>query len=130
MEGLIGRNFAFQNGLSLTIKAANCNFPWAYIREGLLSEGYLRLRFGGLIFGSAYYRNFTVSVQHGIVKICSLKASNCAPKYDTLSYYLIFHLHLSMDTLQKRPNLVSNMTCFVIKLLKFETVLTVRIPKP
>ena len=25
------------------------------IREGLLSEGYLRLRFGGLIFGRAYY---------------------------------------------------------------------------
>ena len=24
---------------------------WAYIREGLLSEGYLRLRFGELIFG-------------------------------------------------------------------------------
>ena len=43
--------------------------PWAYIREGLLSEGYLRLRFGGLIFGRAYfriggalyYRNFAVS---------------------------------------------------------------------
>ena len=33
---------------------------WAYIREGLLSEGYLRLRFGGLIFGRAYYQNFTV----------------------------------------------------------------------
>ena len=30
--------------------------PWAYIREGLLSEGYLRLTFGGLIFGRAYFR--------------------------------------------------------------------------
>ena len=28
----------------------------AYLREGLLSEGYLPLRFGGLIFGRAYYR--------------------------------------------------------------------------
>ena len=26
----------------------------AHIREGLLSEGYLHLRFGGLIFGGAY----------------------------------------------------------------------------
>ena len=52
MEGLvIGGNFAFQNGLDLTMKTASTNCPWAYIREGLLSEGYLRLRFGGLIFG-------------------------------------------------------------------------------
>ena len=57
---IIGGNFAFQNGLGLTIKTANSNSPWAYIREGLLSKGYLRLRFGGLIFGRAYYRNFTV----------------------------------------------------------------------
>ena len=44
------------------------NSPLGYIREGLLSEGYLRLRFsffwggggGWVIFGRAYYRNFTV----------------------------------------------------------------------
>ena len=47
----MGGNFAFQNGL----KTASTNSPWAYIREGLLSEGYLRLRFGGLIFGRAYF---------------------------------------------------------------------------
>ena len=35
----------------LSIKTASSKSPWAYIREGLLSEGYLRLRFGGLIFG-------------------------------------------------------------------------------
>ena len=40
-------------------------FGRAYIREGLLSEGFLRLRFGGLFSGGqffflAYYRNFTV----------------------------------------------------------------------
>ena len=57
LEGLvIGRNFAFQNGFDLSIKNSNSNSPWAYIREGLLSEGYLHLRFGGLIFGRAYYR--------------------------------------------------------------------------
>ena len=55
----------FQNGLDLTIKTASTNSPWAYIMEGLLSEGYLHLRFGGLIFGrayfwGAYYRNFMV----------------------------------------------------------------------
>ena len=52
-EGLIiGGNFAFQNGLDVTIKTASTNSPWACIREGLLSEGYLRLRFGG----GAYFR--------------------------------------------------------------------------
>ena len=62
---IIGGNFAFQNGLDLTIKTASTNSPWDYIREGSLSEGYFRLRFGGLIFRRAYffggaYRNFTV----------------------------------------------------------------------
>ena len=61
MEGLIiGGNFAIQNGLGLTIKTANTNIPWAYIREGLLWEGYLVLGFVVLIFGRAYYLNFTV----------------------------------------------------------------------
>ena len=67
MEGLIiEANFAFQNGLGLTIKTATSDSPWAYIQEGLLLERYLRLRFGGLIFreslifGRAYYRNFIV----------------------------------------------------------------------
>ena len=78
-EGLItGGNFAFQNCLDLTVKTAqdyenilkqlktaNPNGPWAYIWEGLLWKKYLRLRFGGLIFGRAYFiiffnRNFTV----------------------------------------------------------------------
>ena len=30
--------------------------------EGRLTEGFLRYRFGGLIFGGAYFRNFTVFV--------------------------------------------------------------------
>ena len=37
--------------------------PWgAYIWRGDLAEGFLRYRFGGggLIFGRAYFRNFTV----------------------------------------------------------------------
>ena len=56
MAGLIiGGNFAFQNGLDLTMKTASTNSPWADIREVLLSEGYLRLRFGELIFGRTYF---------------------------------------------------------------------------
>ena len=31
-------------------KTASTNSPWVYIREGLLSEGFLRLRFGGAYF--------------------------------------------------------------------------------
>ena len=66
MEGLqlLEGIFAFQNGFGLSIKTSSSNRPRAYIREGLLSEGYLRLRFGGLIFrgggGGAYYWNVTV----------------------------------------------------------------------
>ena len=33
----------------------------AYIRRGDLTEGFLRYDFGGLIFGGAYFRNFTVN---------------------------------------------------------------------
>ena len=37
--------------------------PWgAYIWRGDLTEGFLRYRFGGLIFGGAYFRNFAVFV--------------------------------------------------------------------
>ena len=49
---IIGWNFAFQNGMGLTIKSATPNSPWAYIWEGLLSEGYsVRLTFGGRVGG-------------------------------------------------------------------------------
>ena len=59
---IIGRNFAFLNGFGLKIKTvliktlqkqpktASTNSPWAYIQEGLLSEGFLRLRFVGAYF--------------------------------------------------------------------------------
>ena len=35
-------------------KTASTNSPRAYIREGLLSEGFLRLRFGGLYSGGLH----------------------------------------------------------------------------
>ena len=57
---IIGGNFAFQNGSGLAIKRANCNSPWVYIEEGLLSEGYLRLTFWGLFSGELFHWNFTV----------------------------------------------------------------------
>ena len=52
------RKFCIQNELDLTIKTASTNSPWDYIWEGLLLEGYLHLRFGGLTFGRAYYYFF------------------------------------------------------------------------
>ena len=41
------------------------NFPstsprGAYIWRGDLKKGFFALRFGGLIFGGAYFRNFTI----------------------------------------------------------------------
>ena len=56
----------YENSLK-QLKTAGTNNPWAYIPEGLLSEGFLRLRSGELILGRAYFeggggynRNFTV----------------------------------------------------------------------
>ena len=42
-----------ENGLK-QLKTAISNSLWAYIQEGLLSEGYLRLRFERLIFRRAF----------------------------------------------------------------------------
>ena len=57
MVGLDSKNGSkdYENSLK-RVKTANPNSPWANIRKGLLSEGYLHLRFGGLIFGRAYFR--------------------------------------------------------------------------
>ena len=63
------RRFALQNRLDLIIKTAlgtkttakkqlikaNPKSPWGYIREGLLTEGFLRLRFGGFFSGGLFF---------------------------------------------------------------------------
>ena len=73
-EGLIyGGKFAFLNlmvGSKFTVFALfyfvfEVNFPStsprrAYIWRGDLTEDFLRYPLGGLIFGGAYFRNFTV----------------------------------------------------------------------
>ena len=74
-EGLIiKRNFAFQNGLGLTIKTASTNNPWAYVREGLLSEGFVRLRFGGLKLERAFLggRGLIIGILWYLVYLYSL----------------------------------------------------------
>ena len=38
-------------------------FRGAYIWRGDLIEGFLRYEFGGLTFGGAYFRNFTVTLK-------------------------------------------------------------------
>ena len=57
----------YENSLK-TIKTSNPISPWAYIREGLLSKGFLRFRFGGLIFGRAYFWGGLLSEFYGILK--------------------------------------------------------------
>ena len=46
--------FAFEGNLPST------SAQGAYIRRGDLTEGFLCYRFGGLIYGGTYFRNFTV----------------------------------------------------------------------
>ena len=43
----------------------------AYIRRGDLTEGFLRYDFGGLIFGGAYFRNFTVLFLREVLHLAS-----------------------------------------------------------
>ena len=61
-------HFVFQSTLGLTLRKettkAKPNSPRAFGGEGLLSEGYLRLRFTGRMFwrgGGGYNQNFTVA---------------------------------------------------------------------
>ena len=59
---IVGRKFTV---LALFYFVFEGNFPstsprGAYIWRGDLTEGFLRYQFGGLIFGGAYFRNFTV----------------------------------------------------------------------
>ena len=57
----------FQNGLGLTIKTASANSPWTYVWESLLSEGFLLLKFGGRIFGRAFFWGGVLSGFYGRV---------------------------------------------------------------
>ena len=74
---MYGGKFAFQNRLGLLVMGrkftifALLYFEFegkfqvqatrgAFIRRGDLTEGFLRYDFEGLIFGGAYFRNFTV----------------------------------------------------------------------
>ena len=49
----------------------------AYIWRGNLTNSFLRYEVGGLIFGGAYFRNFTVADEH--VSENELKANFCRP---------------------------------------------------
>ena len=61
------KEFCVSKWVELDSKTVSTNSPWADIWEGLLLVGFLHLRFGGLIFGrayfggggGAYYQNFT-----------------------------------------------------------------------
>ena len=83
----------FQNGLGLT-KTTNSNSPWAYIREGLLSEGCLRssVKFFLLVW---FHVEFPDSVAHlyretrallrrkKIVLLCQLRGPDNKEKVST-----------------------------------------------
>ena len=49
------KEFCVSKWVGLDNKTPSTNSPWAYTWEGLLSEGFLRLRFRGLIFARAYF---------------------------------------------------------------------------
>ena len=55
---------------TLYLRAVSKNKPpGVYIWSGDFTEGFLRYEFGGLIFGGAYFRNFTVFSNLMIAKV-------------------------------------------------------------
>ena len=64
-------NLPFLLCFTLYLKASTS--PGAYIWRGDLTEGFLRYEFWGLIFGGAYFRNFTVSVDTGRLPLTTEK---------------------------------------------------------
>ena len=63
------REFCISKWVWFVKRNNNSNSPWAYIREGLLLEGYLCLRFGGLIFGRAYFWGGLLSEFYGMLNM-------------------------------------------------------------
>ena len=66
------------------------NFPstsprGAYIWRGDLTEGFLRYEFGGLIFGGAYFRNFTVFCSRNFI-LSALRADSAGTCWNTTKY--------------------------------------------
>ena len=67
MEGLIiGRNFAFQNGLGLTKETASTNSLWAYFREGFFFLGGGELIIGILPYNAIQCNAMQYSSAHSI----------------------------------------------------------------
>ena len=48
------------------LKTASTNIQWAYIWEGVLLEGYLRLRFGGFIYWKAYFWGLIIGILRNV----------------------------------------------------------------
>ena len=61
---IVGRKFTVFALCSLYLRANSKYKPpgGAYIWKTDLTEGFLRYEFGGLLFGGAYFRNFTVAI--------------------------------------------------------------------
>ena len=72
---IVGRKFTV---LVLYLRAISKYKPWgAYIWRGDLMEGFLRYRFGGLIFRGAYTCRALFSAFYCITDIVKYNATNC-----------------------------------------------------
>ena len=72
------------------------NFPItspreAYIWTGDLTEGFLHYRFGGLIFGGAYFRNFTVLKSVDNKQCVVLLLLDLSTLFDTVDHEISLH---------------------------------------
>ena len=111
---IVGSKFA---GFALLYFVFEGNFPstsprGAYIWRGNLTEGFLRYRFGGLIFGGAYTWRGLFSEFYGILKpgvLFRVRGGNRNPDFSLYSPAVVFphpstsipgtseHIHLSSE---------------------------------
>ena len=79
----------YENSLK-QLKTASADSPWAYIWEGLLSEGFSRLRFWGHIFGRVYLFIYFFII---IFFLCVCGGGGGGAYYrNFITVYFVYHL--------------------------------------
>ena len=71
---ILGRKFTVFLCFTQYLRAISKYKPpkGAYIWRGDLTEGFLGYEFGGLIYGGAYFRNFTVPLLHTLFRSANM----------------------------------------------------------
>ena len=98
-EAYLGREICVSKSIELALYlevnlpfllcSSTSPWPWGgYIWRGDLTEGFLRYRFGGLIFGGAYFWNFKVSLDWPLTLTTQPSTSKLSDNPDYMKSYM------------------------------------------